>query len=354
MKKIDLGSYRVLEEYKEKFTKFAMRYPRRHASLIKCVNVTGDNAINSKNCHFCFDLYGGVEDSKYAIHAVDLKDSHDGYGLGVGAELLYEGVDNGIHGAQNRFAVFTHTCRNVSYTYACHNSANMFGCVGLRNKEYCILNRQYSKEEYEMLVPKIIEHMTAMPYRDVRGRTYGFGEFFPPELSPFAYNETIAQEYFPLTADTAQNQGYRWKETEKKDYKITKEAHDLPDHIRDVPDTIMNDIIGCTHEGTCTHQCTSAFKIIPDELHFYREMNFPLPRLCPNCRHYARIAKRNPYRLWHRKCECFGARSNNTFYINAAKHFHGSSPCPNEFETSYAPDRPEIVYCEACYQNEIQ
>jgi len=25
--------------------------------------------------------------------------------------------------------------------------------------KYCILNKQYSKEEYEELVPKIIEHM---------------------------------------------------------------------------------------------------------------------------------------------------------------------------------------------------
>jgi len=26
---------------------------------------------------------------------------------------------------------------------------------------------------------------------------------------------------------------------------------------------------------------------------------------------------------------------------------------PNEFETAYAPDRPEIVYCEKCYQQEV-
>jgi len=27
--------------------------------------------------------------------------------------------------------------------------------------------------------------------------------------------------------------------------------------------------------------------------------------------------------------------------------------CTNEFETPYAPDRPEIVYCEECYNKEI-
>jgi len=42
---------------------------------------------------------------------------------------------------------------------------------------------------------------------------------------------------------------------------------------------------------------------------------------------------RNPLRLWTRQCMREG--------------------CPNTFETSYAPDRPEIVYCEQCYLKEV-
>jgi len=79
--------------------------------------------------------------------------------------------------------------------------------------------------------------------------------------------------------------------------------------------------------------CTTAFKIIPQELALYRKMGLPLPRLCPNCRHFSRLKKTNPLKLWHRKCMKPG--------------------CQNEFETSYAPDRPEIVYCESCYQQEV-
>ena len=108
--------------------------------------------------------------------------------------------------------------------------------------------------------------------------------------------------------------------------------------------------------GTCNEQCTTAFKIIKSELDFYRKMNLPLPRLCPNCRHYQRIKQRNPLKLWHRKCMCNGSTSspnnNSTIhqYNNTVIHTHGNEPCPNEFETTYSPDRPEIVYCEACYQ----
>jgi hypothetical protein len=69
--------------------------------------------------------------------------------------------------------------------------------VGLRDKKYCILNKQYTKEEYEILVPIIIKKMKADGER---------GEFFPSSLSPFGYNETQAQEYFPLTKDEAVQQ----------------------------------------------------------------------------------------------------------------------------------------------------
>ena len=171
-------------------------------------------------------------------------------------------------------------------------------------------------------MPRIIEHM---------GTDYG--EFFPPNLSPFAYNETIAQEYFPLTKDEAIKKGYRWKDSEARHYEITKKPEDLPDHIKDIDEKILTEVIGCQHAGTCNEQCTTAFKIIPQELQFYQRMNLPLPRLCPNCRHYARLAQRNPLKLWHRSCMKGG--------------------CENEFETSYAPDRKETVYCETCYQAEI-
>ena len=246
LKKSDLGSYQNLLAFRKKFGEFSMKFPRRFASVLKSVNVVGDMVMNSKNCFFCFDVYGDVEDSKYAMHTMSMKDSYDGYGMGVG-ELLYEVIDTGLNSSRNKFNVFTHTCNDVEYTYACRGSSNLFACIGLRNKSYCILNKQYTKEEYESLVPKIIKHMNDMPYIDKKGRVYRYGEFFPPELSPFSYNETIAQEYFPLTKEEALNQGYSWKDPEPRNYQITLKNEDIPDHIKDVPDSILNEIIECAH-----------------------------------------------------------------------------------------------------------
>jgi hypothetical protein len=279
----------------------------------------------------------------------------DIYGFGAGGgELGYETTNPGFSAYHVKFIAQGNAQREVEYSLLNYSSSNLFGCIGLRNKQYCVLNKQYTKESFDKLRTKIIEHMDKMPYIDKKGRVYKYGEFFPPELSPFAYNETIAQEYFPLSKAEAESKGYSWKDPEERNYKIQIPNDKLPDNIKDVKDDIVGKVIECAHQGRCNEQCTTAFKIIEPELQFYKRMNLPLPRLCPNCRHYQRLKQRNPLKLWHRKCQCGGEKSENGVYKNTTNHpHHGPNHCPNEFETSYVPDRPEIVYCEQCYNNEV-
>ena len=188
--------------------------------------------------------------------------------------------------------------------------------------------------------------MSAVPYTDAGGKTYRYGEFFPIELSPFAYNETIAQEYVPLAKERAQERGYPWREPDPYPHKPTMQAEDLSDDIEDASDAVLKELIGCA-------ECGKVYRIIEPELVFLRTQKIALPRKCPECRHKDRFALRNPLKLWHRACTCVGVASENGVWKNTAKHFHGDAHCPNEFETSYAPNRPEVVYCEQCYQSEI-
>ena len=60
--------------------------------------------------------------------------------------------------------------------------------VKLKQKKYCILNKQYTKEEYEKLVPKIKKHMNEMPYIDKKGRIYKYGEFKNHDFIHFNFN----------------------------------------------------------------------------------------------------------------------------------------------------------------------
>ncbi len=341
MVKFDLGSFAEINSVKNEFSLIVKKTPRRYAVILKSVASTGDNIVNSKSVKDSFDVYD-MQDARYVFRSFGTKGVYDANNIG-NSELVYDFAGGG--GMNSSQLMFSSNgikdLRDAYYTDYCTSSSYLFGCIGLRNKQYCIFNKQYDKESFDELRTKIKKHMDEMPYTDKKGRIYKYGEFFPPELSSFAYNETIAQEYFPLTKEEAGDRGFKWKEPERRNYKIQIPNDKLPDDIKDVPDNIVENVIGCAHGGTCKEQCTGAFKVIPEELAFYRRENLPLPRLCPNCRHYQRLAWKNPMKLWHRACMC-----------NKPNHGH-SGKCSNEFETSYSPDRKEIVYCEECYQKEI-
>lgn len=343
VKKLDLGDWKVVHSIKNQVEELKLKSIHRYAQIFKATNSTGDHIHNVKNAHSCFDFLDGAENVKYSNWSYgEFKDSYDtGPGTGGNSELLYEAISTGVQNARCMFNFVVWYSHDVQYSLFCQNSNNLFGCVSLRNKSYCIFNKQYTKEEYEALLPKIIKQMTEMPYIDKKGRVYKYGEFFPIEISPYPYNDTIGQDYMPLTKNEAEAQGYSWKIDQARNYEITINTAELPDKISDVPADITKETIGCMHKGVCQDGCATAFRILPDELKFYKNLNIPLPRLCFTCRHKERLKQRNPLKLWHRQCMC------------NKNHTHHAGKCSNEFETSYAPDRKEIVYCEQCYQAEV-
>jgi len=348
---LDLGSYKTHKEFLKKFDALKQRSIFKSVQLTNCTDCTGDHLLNAKGCRNVFDGFDleNVRNSSWVFHDKDISDV---YGLGE-SEFIYESI--GIEEVSTiSYCVVTGNTNHSQYLDLCFSSSHLFGCVGLKKKEHCILNKQYDKESFDKLRKEIIEQMDAVLYTDKKGRAYRYGEFFPIDLAPFAYNETVAQEFYPLTKETAEAEGYRWREPETKSYGVTLQPDDLLDRIADVDDSILGEVIGCAHAGTCGHQCATAFKLVPQELQFYKQMNIPLPRLCSNCRHYERIARRNPLRLYDRTCQCAGAQSDSGVYKNTAPHaHHGTGHCPNEFETTYAPDKKEIVYCEQCYNSEV-
>lgn len=349
IEKMNLGSAAAVQKLREEFMGLAKRSVHKYANILKATNSSGNNILNAKNTHYCFDAYN-VEDLKYCHRVLDMTNSMDTNYTGLGSELIYEYNVGGKADYNVHFSVAAlDGLRDSEYTDYCFSSFSLFACIALRNKQNCIFNKQYSESEYKDLRSRIITHMNDAPYVDRAGRTYRYGEFFPIELSPHAYNETIAQEYWALSKDEVLSNGYAWREPDTRGYQITLQPENPTDHINEVKEDILNQVVGCAHKGQCKEQCTTAFKIIPDELQFYRKIGIPLPRLCPNCRHYARLGQIEPMKLWHRQCVC-----DYKIRQNSSKHaHHPEGRCPNEFETSYAPERPEVVYCEQCYNAEV-
>ena len=245
MKKIDMGSYQRFEELVREFQTLRDTSIHKYASSSKTLNSTGDMITNVKNTKHAFDAYD-CENVSYAGRVFALKDAMDVNNTGLGSELMYEYVSGG-KAERNLICALASLNANNRITYSgwCGNSENLFGCIGLRNKQYCILNKQYTKEEYEALAPKIIAHMNDMPYKDNNGREYRYSEFFPIELSPFPYNDSVAHEFFNLRKDQTIQKGYWWRDPEAKNPVIDIEAEALPDHIRDVTDEILEKTIGC-------------------------------------------------------------------------------------------------------------
>ncbi len=283
--------------------------PHRASQIFSSENCTGDALFNSKNSHDAFDSFD-TEDSAFLFFSPKVKNSMDcSYNAPGGLEWAYE-MCSAVGSHSSMFDYLSWYNAEVFYSMECHHSQNLLGCVGLKRQKYCILNKQYTKEEYEALVPRIIEHMK---------KTGEYGEFFPIQTSAFAYNETVAQEFFPLTKEEALRQGFDWF-IEEKPESYQGPVVTIPETIAEVSDSITQSILTC--EIT-----QKLYKIIPQELAFYRTMGLPLPRRSPDQRHLDRMARRNPRKLFARAC----------------------TKCATPIQTTYAPDQPEMVYCEKCY-----
>jgi len=301
----------------ERFGKFTERYPRKYCSILQSENCSGDYISHAQRCRFCFNV-GEAQDLRYCDSVYRAKDCSDVSSFGEGIEQVSNSGTIGHGGFGIHFCYDCVTnCSGLLYCLQCHQTKNCFGCVGFRSGAYCILNKQYTKEEYETLVPEIIAKM----------HEHGeWGEFFPVSMSPFAYNETVAQEYFPMTKEKILEQGWQWRDQQDEIPKVTKviPGTKLPDSIDDIPDDILHWAIEC--EAT-----KRPFKIIKPELEFYRQMKLPIPHFHPDERHKRRMMHRNPRKLWNRTC----------------------AKCQKPIATSYPPERPEIVYCEECYLKEV-
>jgi len=275
------------------------------------------------------------------------KDSMDVSFWGERTELCYETSGSGTNAYNLKFSWDCWpSVKDCEYSMHLRSCSDCFGCVGLKKKQYCILNRQYTKEEYFEMVDKIKKHMDDMPYIDKKERVYKYGEFFPIELSPYGYNNTLVWDYFPITELEAQNQSYRWIDVSPGEYTITKKTSELPSAISDVSNEILKEIIEC-------EKCQKPYRILENEYNFLKNENLPLPSLCVNCRHSRRIEDRLKLFLYDRKCMCNGSNDITNTYKNTSSHTHKDSLCREKFKTGYSPDKSEIIYCESCYQQEV-
>lgn len=308
------SSWSQRNQYREKFEALMMQSPRPHATLHQTEDCTGNFLTESRkvtesffiqhgeNLKYCFNLYEGAND------CMDYSFS------GRKAELIY----NSCLCVINVYGIlFSMQCRdgssNLIYCYGCDSCKDCFGCSGMRRKQYCIFNKQYSKEEYEKIVPQIIEHMR---------KTGEWGQFFPEEFTPMPYNRSIVSRYFPLTKEEAIAQNFTWHEEDPKQFPGAVDATSLPDGLPDSNDPL---VIRSSISGR-------PFRITAQELVRYSEFKVPLPRLSYEERMNDRAKNLGGIKLYERTCAKTG----------------------KPVLTTYSPDSPYIIWDLDEYNREFQ
>ncbi len=342
-KKEILASYESIEAAKKRFQELRSKTLVKYAFTTKCVDATGDYLFNCHEARLLFDA-SNAKACAYMADVEDPIDCRDGNNMYYKPELCVDmmGV---LQCYACRYSTYVLYSSSTEYSDSSQNIESCFGCIGLRKTKYAVLNKEYSKEDYEALREKIVTAMT---------QDGSYGSFLPPELSPFGYNETLANDFRPLSKEEAIKNGFRWQDgiSSGTRGKETIKKETVPNTIEEVKDDFTKEILVCE---VCEHN----FRITPGELQFYRKMHLPIPHKDFECRLRELLSARTPRQLWKGECQCDGLTVNdkrltiNGRYKNTAQHAHGDSACPNKFQTAYSPERKEVVYCEACYNAEV-
>lgn len=153
------------------FEKTKLEVPRKFAHLNKTENCTGDYMENSKNCLECFNVFQS-EDCMYLIDCWRSRDCLDSM-FSDGSELCYECFSFGLQTYNCNFCSYIRSCADCEYSELLFSCKNCFGCIGLQSKQYYILNKPYSKEDYYKKVAEIKAKMrTDGTYGEMLPSTY--------------------------------------------------------------------------------------------------------------------------------------------------------------------------------------
>jgi CxxC-x17-CxxC domain-containing protein len=311
---------RFVQENPAAMQEFLLEYEKllRSSVLAGVKNVQSENVRGDKlwRCRECFDGFDleKCHDASYCSFGFDGVTSQDVDFFGQ-IERLYNGFS--AFGQYDCIStIMCHYSHDVHYSEYCISSHHALGCVSLHHHAYCILNKQYTKEQYEELFPRIIEHMK---------NTGEWGEFFPVELSPFPYNVTVAQKYYPLTKEEIEKRGWYYEdisELEKRHREEFKtEMTSLPADTTKIDASICSQVLRCERSG-------HPYKITPKLFSYLRDRRLPLPCLHQDERNEIRMARRNPQQLWQTLC----------------------TGCHRQTDSSFHPDTGQRVYCPSCYE----
>lgn len=312
-----LKDYKKIEELKKEYNEFLEKTWKKEKFIIWSENVSWNIIRNSKNSFS--SLYSEEnENVRYINIAWNTKNSMDINSFAIWDKLY--NVASWYNVFNSFFCASNLCCQNWFYNFSVDSIKFAFWCFWfwLKNKSYLILNKKYTKEEWEKTVVKIIEELK---------EKWIWWDFLNPELSPYPYNDSVAYEYYPIKKsiylkdnkkinEKIENENWIWKvyilESDKFISKAiihfwwerkintfwrTKETEiniselvekitfDKIPEIENIDESIINKVIICK-------KTKRPFRITKKELEFYKKYLIPIPRLHYDERHQNIINKK--------------------------------------------------------------
>ncbi len=362
--KQNMSSYQKLENMVIEYETSKIKILKKWINNIWSENVIWNKLNNSNNCILCHNILGwdNCFNSIWWFPANE-KNIFNSY--------WFWAVEN------MNLSMWNWPWNNLYFTINIEDSDNIYfsqkikwchyciWCYGLQNASYHILNKPYSKEEYNELFPKIIENIK---------NHWHYNDFFSPKHSPFPINDTCIMEEFPINK-LREIKNYNWWDLENYSYNekiidldwkwiiyilypeknlsdaiidfwwkekintlwrnieneitipkwLDKITYDkIPDNIYDLEESIIEKAIKCK-------ETWRYYRFIKKELDFCKKYSIALPRNHPDNRIDKRRQKSPKLNIELIKCH----------------------KCKKETLSVYPEKLWNIVVCEDCYNKEI-
>lgn len=313
---IDLSDHQILQAWRKRIIQNIWdNAPRKAVTNRNVERATGDENIDSRDvigvaltaCQRTYLSFGNSE----------IQDSCSITSSIRSERCLYS--QNLEQGYENKFSSYCTSCIDVEYCELLQNCEHCFGCIGLQNKKFCILNTQYSEEEYWNIVDELKTQMLK------RGE---YGEFFPYSSFFNAYNTSNGDIFFPLLQAEAEKIGARWFDFHA--YQIhqqeTQHLHiqELPEKLSEFTDAMLSSFFRCEKSGRL-------YRIVKPELAWHRQFNVALPRLHPTIRRKQRDLEMYPVEFTWTEC----------------------ATCHKHITTRVPLSRGYTLLCETCFENQL-
>lgn len=145
------------EEILKKVGELRIKFPRLHSFYNESENSEYcDYSYYNNNCYYCFDCAHN-ENCYYMMCSYRNNNCFDAL-YTVDSEYSAEIIDSATcYGSYN--IQHSARCYDSYFLHHCSDCNDCFGCVDLAHKKYCILNVQYTKEEYQKKLTELKESL---------------------------------------------------------------------------------------------------------------------------------------------------------------------------------------------------